>query len=132
MVNMKLTKKIKPEFIDGRGSITKLLDDGKTNIKSILLITSNKGSVRSNHYHKKDAHYIYMVSGKMEYHEKPVRGELKPKKVIVNAGDIIYTPPMAIHTTKFLEDSVFMAFSIKSRNQKAYESDTIRVPNLIK
>ena len=131
-MNMKLTKKIRPEFIDGKGGITKLLDDGKTNIKSILLITSKKGSVRSNHYHKKDAHHIYMISGAMEYYEKPVKGSKKTEKVVVKKGDIIYTPPMAIHTTRFLEDSVFMAFSIKSRNQKAYESDTVRVPSLIK
>lgn len=124
---MKLIKKIKPEFIDERGGITKILDDGKTNIKSVLLVTSKKGSVRSNHYHKKDAHYIYMISGKMEYYEKPVRGNSKVKKVIVGAGDIIYTPLMAIHATKFLEDSTFIALSTKSRNQKAYEKDTVRI-----
>lgn len=129
---MKLIKQIKPEFVDARGGITKLLDDGKTNIKSILLITSKDGSIRSNHYHKKDAHYIYMISGSMEYFEKPVKGNVKTKKVVVNAGDMVYTPPMAIHTSKFTKDSVFMAFSIKSRNQKAYEKDTVRVPSLIK
>ena len=124
---MKLTVKRKPEFVDDRGSITKLLDVGKTNIKSVLLITSKAGSIRSNHYHKKDAHWIYIISGSMEYHEKPVGSRSKTKKVIVNAGDIIYTPPMSIHATKFLEDSIFIALSIKSRNQKAYEADTIRV-----
>ncbi len=124
---MKLTTKIKPEFVDDRGLIAKILDDGKTNIKSVLLITSKAGSVRSNHYHKKDTHWIYMISGSVEYYEKPVKGRSKTKKVIVNAGDVIYTPPMAIHAMKFLEDSVFIALSIKSRNQKAYEADTIRV-----
>ena len=86
---MELTVKIKPEFVDDRGLITKILDDGKTNIKSVLLITSKAGSVRSNHYHKKDAHWIYMITGSMEYYEKPVGGGSKTKKVIVNAGDII-------------------------------------------
>lgn len=124
---MQLIKKIKPEFIDERGGITRLLDDGKTNIKSTLLITSKAGTVRSNHYHKKDAHWIYMISGKMEYYEKPVRGSSRLKKVVVNAGDIIYTPPMAVHATKFITDSVFIALAIKSRNQKSYERDTIRV-----
>ena len=129
---MKIQKNIKPEFIDSRGGITKVLDDGKTNIKSILLITSQKGSVRSNHYHKKDAHYIYMISGMMEYLEKPVKGNTKTKKVVVNAGDMVYTPPMMIHTSRFVKDSVIMTFYIKSRNQKAYEKDTVRVPILIK
>jgi len=129
---MKIQKNIKPEFIDNRGGITKLLDDGKTNIKSILLITSKAGTVRSNHYHKKDAHYIYMISGAMEYFEKPVKGKTKTKKAVINVGDMVYTPPMAIHTSKFIKDSVFMTFSIKSRNQKAYEKDTVHVPSLIK
>ena len=123
---MKYIKKIKPEFVDDRGAITRLLDDGKTNIKSILLITSKKGSVRSNHYHKTDTHWIYMISGKMEYYEKPVKGGKKVKK-IVSAGDMVFSPRMAIHTTVFLEDSVFLALSTKSRNQKAYEKDTTRI-----
>lgn len=128
---MELTVKIKPEFVDDRGLITKILDDGKTNIKSVLLITSKAGSIRSNHYHKKDAHWIYMITGSMEYYEKPVKGRSKTKKVIVYAGDLMYTPPMAVHAVKFLEDSVFIALSPRSRNQKAYEADTIRV-NLLK
>lgn len=124
---MKIIRNITPEFVDERGGITRLLDNGKTNIKSTLLITSKAGTVRSNHYHKKDAHWIYMISGKMEYHEKPVKGRSKVTKVILGEGDMVYTPPMAIHATKFLEDSVLIALSIKSRNQKAYEKDTVRV-----
>lgn len=123
---MKIIRKIKPEIKEERGNITKLLDDGKTTIRSILLIISKAGSVRSNHYHKKDVHWIYMLSGKMEYYEKPVRGG-KIKKAVLGPGDMVYTPPMTIHTTKFPKDSVFMAFSIKSRNQKAYEKDTVRI-----
>ena len=126
---MKIIRKIKPEIKEERGNITKLLDDGKTKVRSILLITSRAGSVRSNHYHKKDAHWIYMISGKMEYYEKPVRGG-KIKKAILGPGDIVYTAPMMIHTTRFPKDSVFMAFSIRSRNQKAYEEDTVRVKPL--
>ena len=71
---MKIVRKIKPEIKEKRGDITKLLDDGKSKIKSILLITSKAGSVRSNHYHRKDAHWIYILSGKMGYYEKPVKG----------------------------------------------------------
>lgn len=124
---MKTVKKIKPEFTDVRGNIFKLLDDGKTNIKSVLLITSKARSVRSNHYHKKDAHWLYVISGKMEYYEKPVAGKGKLKKVVIDAGGLVYTPPMAMHATKFLKDSVILALSISSRSQKAYEKDTVRV-----
>lgn len=126
---MQIIRKIRPEIKEERGNITKLLDDGKTNIKSILLITSKAGSVRSNHYHKKDAHWIYLFSGKMEYYEKPVKGG-KIKKAVLGPGDMVYTPPLMIHTTKFPKDTVFLAFSIRSRNQKNYEEDTIRVKPL--
>lgn len=127
----KVLKGIKPEFVDDRGGITKLLDDGRTIVKSVLLLTSKKGSVRANHYHKKDSHYSYMLSGKMEYTEQPVdaNGKFIGKKetVIVEKGDMVYSAPMTAHAMKFLEDSVFIALATESRSQAAYEEDTVRV-----
>lgn len=125
---MKVFRNIRPEFVDERGAITRLLDDGKTTITSILLITAKAGSVRANHYHKTDSHYCYMLSGRMEYIEQPVGVEGAPREsVIVEAGDMVYTAPMAAHAMRFLEDSVFLAFSTRSREQELYEEDTVRV-----
>lgn len=122
---MDVKRKISPEFIDIRGSITRILDGAA--IKSVLLITSKAGSVRSNHYHKKDAHYCYLLSGKAEWHEKPLYSVKKEEYVVLEAGDMVYTPPFTIHAVQFLEDSVFFAFAIKSRAQQDYEEDTVRV-----
>ncbi len=127
MLMIKILKNIKPEFSDTRGEITKLLDDGKTAIKSVLLITSKKGSVRANHYHKQDSHYCYLVSGKMRYAEKPLKEDGMMETVIVEAGDIVYTPPKVVHAMEFLEDSVFLTLSTESRHQDAYENDTVRI-----
>ena len=125
---MQLFKQIKPEYTDARGDILKILDDGKTLIKSTLLITSNKGSIRANHYHKKDTHYCYMITGKMEYYEKPVGADKSMmQKVIVEAGDVIFTPSMHEHAMRFLEDSAFLTLSTESRPSKAYEEDLVRV-----
>ncbi len=125
---MKIYKNIKPFFTDERGEMFTLFDNKKTPVTSVLLITCKKGAIRANHYHKKDSHYSYMLSGKMEYTEKPVRGKgARKKTVVVQAGDMVYTPPMAIHAMKFLEDSVFLALAAQPRNQKAYENDTVRV-----
>jgi quercetin dioxygenase-like cupin family protein len=125
---MIVKRNIRPEFRDARGDITKLLDDGKTAIKSVLLITCKKGSVRANHYHKKDSHYVYMLSGKMEYTEKSMLDEsAKTESAIINAGDVVYSRPMFAHAMRFLEDSVFLALATRSRNQMAYEEDTVRV-----
>lgn len=127
ITTMKLFKNIKPDFTDERGNITKLLDDGKTIIKSTLLISSRTGSIRANHYHKKDSHYCYMLSGKMEYTEKKVGADdSKRETIIVEAGDMVYTPPMAIHAMRFLEDSVFIALATNFRHQEAYEEDTVK------
>lgn len=131
-MGIKIFRKIKPDFVDERGEITKILDDGKTIIKSILLITSRKGSVRANHYHKKDSHYVYVISGKMEYFENPVSGSEhlgseQRNSVVVEAGDMIYTPPMTEHAMRFLEDSAFLTMSTESRAQESYEQDTVRI-----
>lgn len=125
---MKLFKNVSPEFIDERGGITKVLDDGTSSIRSVLLITSKAGAIRANHYHKTDSHFCYMVSGKMEYLEQPLGApDSQRQSVIVEAGDVVYTPPMVVHAMRFLEDSVFFAFAAKSRHQDAYEHDTVRV-----
>lgn len=125
---MKLFKNIQPEFIDERGEIMKILDDGKTVIKSVLIITSKAGSVRANHYHKKDSHYCYMLSGKMEYTEQPINENgFKKETAVVEVGDMVYTPPLTLHAMKFLEDSSFLTLATESRNQDNYEKDTVRM-----
>ena len=126
---MKLIRGIKPEFTDERGDIFSLFDEnGKTVIKSALFITCKEGAIRANHYHKEDSHYCYMLSGKMEYTAEPVEGENPERKtVIVNAGDIIYTPSMTKHAMRFLEDSAFLALATKSRRDGKYEDDTVKV-----
>lgn len=126
---MQVTENIKPQFVDERGGITSILSGDNPSIKSILLITSKAGSVRSNHYHKKDSHYCYIVSGRAEWREQPVTGG-KVESAILEAGDMVYTLPMIVHTVKFLEDTVFWAFATESRLQDNYEADTIKTKQL--
>lgn len=122
---MKIIQKLKPEFVDDRGGITKILDDG-TVIKSVLLIVSKAGAIRSNHYHKKDSHYCYMLSGKAEWSERAVEGR-DIETEIIEAGDMVYTPPNTIHAVRFLEDSVLLTLATESRDQEGYEDDTVRI-----
>jgi quercetin dioxygenase-like cupin family protein len=124
---MKLLKKVKPFFADERGEMFHLLDK-KTPITSVLLITSRKGAIRANHYHKKDTHYSYLLSGSMEYTYRDLGGKnTKKKSVIIKKGEIVETPPMTEHAMRFLEDSVFLALTTEERDQKKYEKDTVRV-----
>lgn len=125
-MNKNYVKKISPFFTDSRGEISNIIN-GEAKIKSILLITCKKGAIRANHYHKKDIHYSFLIKGKMEYVSKDVDLKSKPESVIVNEGEMVYTPPMKIHAMRFLEDSVFLAFATEARAQNDYEEDLIRV-----
>ena len=122
----KLWKDLKPDFTDERGEIFRILDDGKTSIKSVLLITCNKGAIRANHYHKNDSHYVYMLKGSMEYIEEDLDGKNK-NMVIVKRGDLVYTPPMKAHAMHFLEEASVLTLATESRHQEAYEKDTVRM-----
>ncbi len=131
---MKDYKKITPFFTDHRGEMSYIID-GEAEINSILFITCNKGAIRANHYHKKSSHYSYLIKGSMEYSWYDVGVTLpvsrqegkKIKKIIVKAGDLIFTPPMVAHAMRFLEDSSFLTFDTKQRGKGKYEGDLIRV-----
>jgi len=124
---MDYVAKITPFFTDHRGHLSHLIPDDVA-IRGILLLTSKKGAVRANHYHKTDSHFSYLYSGKMQYFWKDLKKKnSRRKSVIVKAGEMVYTPPKMAHAMKFLEDSVFFAFATKPRDQKDYESDTIKI-----
>ena len=112
-------------FLDARGEIIPLVDD--VAMRSALLITSKKGAIRANHYHKTDWHFCYVVSGVIDYLERPVGSKRKPKKTRFKAGDMFFTPPMAEHAMLFPEDTVFLTLSRNARNPAAYEKDLVRV-----
>lgn len=123
---MKFFKKIKPFHIDGRGEMSYLIEG--VLIQSVLRIICKKGSIRANHIHTKDSHYSYMLSGSMKYYFKEGINNKNPlKHIIVKDGEMVYTPPTEAHAMKFLEDSVFLAFTTEKRNRNKYEEDLKRV-----
>jgi len=113
-------------FINNAGVIQNILN---TNINGAAIITSKKGSVRSNHYHKEDWHYLYVISGSMQYLETDVETTYNgwQKDFIVKAGEMVFTPPMKLHRTVFLEDCVMISFSKRNRDHNSHEEDVIRV-----
>jgi quercetin dioxygenase-like cupin family protein len=113
---------IGPAFVDDRGAITNIFEG---NIEHIAYITSKKGSVRANHYHKNIHQYIYLISGALETHCCPVSDPQKKQVIKVIPGDLIDTPPLVAHAQKFTEDSVFLALSTRKRHEGKYEEDTI-------
>lgn len=122
---MKHLKKVKPFHQDKRGEMSYLLEN-EISVKSVLLITCKKGSIRANHYHKKDSHVAYMLKGSMEYVYQKV-GSKKKNSIIVKKGETVYSPPMIVHAMRFLENSAFLAITTEVRDQKKYEEDLVRV-----
>ena len=96
-------------------------------MQSAVLIESKAGSLRANHYHKTDWHYSYVLSGVIEYYFRPANDLRKPEKLIVNTGEMVFTPPMVEHGMVFPVDTVFLALSRNPRDQGSYEADLVRV-----
>ena len=113
---------IDPAVVDWRGEIHNIFEG---TLGHVALITSKKGTVRANHYHKKDLQYIFLVSGAYESYCCDVRSPEKKQVLKVRPGDIVYTPPLIAHAQKFTEDSVFLALTTLQREKGKYENDTI-------
>ena len=113
--------------VDDRGSIQSLVNFP---MKNLSLISSKKGTVRSNHYHISDWHYMYVLSGSFDYYYRPTGSTGESMMINVKAGEMVFTPPMEDHATVFLEDTQLLAMSRNPRDQEAYEADVRRV-NLI-
>jgi quercetin dioxygenase-like cupin family protein len=111
-------------YTDGRGTIHNLIE---VSTGSTVLIDSKAGSVRANHFHKTDWHYCYLISGSMDYYHRAAGAPEPPERIVVRAGQMVFTPPMVEHAMKFLEDTLFITMSRNSRNHDAYEDDLVRV-----
>ena len=111
-------------FEDNRGGIQPLVD---MHMKSCVLISSRKGTVRANHYHQTDWHYCYVLSGEIDYYHRPHGSDQQPEKVAVREGQLFFTPPMVDHAMVFTKDTDFLTFGRNSRSQEVYEADVVRI-----
>ena len=111
-------------FTDERGEIQPLVD---CNMESAVLITSKKGSIRANHYHKTDWHYCYVMKGTIEYYHREHGSDQEPECIFVREGEMVFTPPMVDHAMLFPEDTVFLTLGGNPRDQETYEKDVVRV-----
>ena len=105
---------------DSRGSILSIVDE---KVNNVSIITCLPKSIRSNHWHKKDWHYMYVLEGVMEYFfvSKNKTFFMKIKK-----GDNVFTPPKELHATYFPVKTILLVSSKNPRDKKTYEQDTVR------
>jgi len=119
---MKISK-IVPNHSDERGIITDILYN--VPVEHVTIITSAKGVVRGNHYHRDTIQWVYLMSGKIESLTQ-FKGE-EVVSAVLEPGDLIMTDRMERHALKALDDSVFLVFTRGPRGGEDYESDTYRL-----
>ena len=71
-------------FKDDRGYIKTLFNLKSNNVS---LIFSKKNSIRSNHYHLTDWHYIYVIKGAFEYYYKSLKKFQNSKILVKKSND---------------------------------------------
>ena len=118
---------IRQPFVDDRGEIRNLID---VPFASAAVITSVKGAIRANHYHKTDYHYCWLQRGGLIYFQRQVGSTEPPQRWVIRPGDMFYTPAMHEHAMYFTEESVLFAFARNHRDMDHYEADTVRVRNI--
>jgi quercetin dioxygenase-like cupin family protein len=108
---------------DVRGNILSIVD---TPVMNVSIITCNAGAIRSNHYHRRDFHFMYVLEGQIDYFYKE-RDTEKVGYFKVVEGDNIFTPDNEIHATYFPVKTRLIVTSKLPRDQESYERDTVRV-----
>lgn len=116
--------RLSPAFINAAGSIQNILERP---CGGVAIIESKAGAERSNHYHREDGHWLYVISGAMLYYERRVGDVVYPSPMIVRAGQCVFTPPMVEHKTVFPVDTVLLSMSLRARDKASHEADVIRV-----
>jgi dTDP-4-dehydrorhamnose 3,5-epimerase-like enzyme len=112
------------EFKNENGVIRNLLFKS---VRSVAIIDSKKGSIRSNHYHKTDWHYLYVLSGDVMYMWRRAGSESTPSRLIVHEGSMFFTPPGVEHAVLSLSDSRLISLARNARTHEAHEADVVRV-----
>lgn len=112
-------------FEDGRGTIVNVLAES---LVHVAVITSKSGAVRANHWHPRDRQHQFVVSGRLRAVSAPVdeagRRTGPSRELIVEAGALLYTPPLVGHAYEFLSDAVLVNLNTVDRRPEEYEAET--------
>ena len=97
----------KSVFEDARGQIIDILENEP--IEYVTIISSKKGMVRGNHYHKESVQYTYVLKGSLKIVSQMPGQEVET--TIIKPGDLVFTPPLERHTLVAQEDSEFLVLT---------------------
>ena len=98
-------KTLKPDFTftDERGTLVQLVHSGYTQVN---VITTEKGVVRGNHFHKRCREAFYIVSGSVHV---ILTSEGGKQEQLFQSGDFFEIPPMVLHEMIYPEFCVMVA-----------------------
>lgn len=94
------------------------------------LISSTPNSIRSNHYHKTDWHYLTVIQGIVRYYWRPVGSKKEPSSATFRADETFFTPPMVEHAVLSVNNTVMVSFSRIARRPADHDSDLMKSPLL--
>jgi len=92
------------------------------------IIDSAPNSIRSNHYHKTDWHYLTVVEGLVLYYWRPAGSQMDPEMVTIRAGQTFFTPPMVEHAVRSLNNTRMISFSKLARRPSTHDADLVASP----
>ena len=98
---------LKEIFKDNRGVISSIMVGGKS-WREINMITTKKGVVRGNHFHKETEEFLFLMKGKIQLDIVDAKTNEKFTQFIEkNQGVVI--EPYEYHTITTLEDTTWIA-----------------------
>ena len=122
--NFKFIHKTGKVFKDERGYLLKILDKG---FSSSIEIFSKKGTIRANHYHKKDEHFCYILKGEILFFYRNRKKGSKLNYKVMRKGDLFFTTYQQDHLAYFLKSTHFLSYSSRKRDRFDYEKDLVRL-----
>lgn len=122
--------KITPSFTDNRGDILDIFVNSPKD--HCALITSKKGAVRGNHFHKESTQFTFIVEGKFKLYRAKVdeNGKILGEITcdVIENNELITHPPFEAHTLEAIsENTTILAFACGKRGGSYYEDDTYRL-----
>ena len=114
-------------FEDDRGVIQDLL---VTSLDSVTRITSVKGAIRGNHFHKQTTQWTYVVSGLLRVVTEGSGfsgANWDREEHDYRPGEMACELPGVSHAWLALEDTDVLVFTRGPRSGAAYETDTFRL-----
>lgn len=119
----------RPVFEDERGAIFNLIDG--VELRSVLYITSQPGSIRGNHYHKTQTQWVYLLEGRFDLHIRDTRDSEDAESEVFEMfpGDMMKIPARVTHAFEIKEYTEFIEVADQRQGGEGeyYDEDTVNV-----